>query len=164
MLSASEFILPARFIRAAQSASAWYFFAILKAFLKSKTKVRSAMRKFEPIFLRKSRPVLAGSGFSCWAYFSAWLAFFYHFPNFSPNKNPSSLNLMPFPPKPKNWKRFINKNWRIWRSWKNQSLSVLSRASCKTGFPLSSVSASLRRDGREWHGVSSLVYSMHRLV
>src|SRR3989338_1979846 len=30
----------------AQSASAWYFSAILKAFLKSKTKVRSAMRKF----------------------------------------------------------------------------------------------------------------------
>ena len=46
----------------AQSASAWYFSAILKAFLKSKTKVRSAMRKFEPIFLRKSRIL---SGFSC---------------------------------------------------------------------------------------------------
>jgi hypothetical protein len=46
----------------AQSALARYFSAILKAFLKSKTKVRSAMRKFEPIFLRKSRIF---SGFSC---------------------------------------------------------------------------------------------------
>ncbi len=33
-------------VASAQSASAWYFSAILKAFLKSKTKVRSAMRKF----------------------------------------------------------------------------------------------------------------------
>jgi hypothetical protein len=33
-------------IASAQSASAWYFSAILKAFLKSKNKVRSAMRKF----------------------------------------------------------------------------------------------------------------------
>ena len=48
-------------VASAQSASAWYFSAILKAFLKSKTKVRSAMRKFEPIFFRKSRPC---SGFS----------------------------------------------------------------------------------------------------
>jgi len=31
----------------AQSASAWYFPAILKAFLKSHASVRSAMRKFE---------------------------------------------------------------------------------------------------------------------
>ena len=42
--------------------SAWYFSAILKAFLKSHASVRSAMRKFEPIFLRKSRIL---SGFSC---------------------------------------------------------------------------------------------------
>ena len=33
-------------VASAQSASAWYFSAILKAFLKSKNKVRSAMRKF----------------------------------------------------------------------------------------------------------------------
>ena len=33
-------------VASAQSASAWYFSAFLKAFLKSKTKVRSAMRKF----------------------------------------------------------------------------------------------------------------------
>ena len=57
----------------AQSASAGYFSAILKAFLKSKTKVQSAMREFEPIFFRKSRIL---SGFSCSAYFSVWLASF----------------------------------------------------------------------------------------
>ena len=62
----------------AQSASAWYFSAILKAFLKSKTKVRSAMRKFlcestesrrggtEPIFFLSS----ASGRTKCWAYFS----------------------------------------------------------------------------------------------
>ena len=33
-------------VASALRASAWYFSAILKAFLKSKTKVRSAMRKF----------------------------------------------------------------------------------------------------------------------
>ena len=33
-------------VASAQSASAWYFSAILKAGMKSKTKVRSAMRKF----------------------------------------------------------------------------------------------------------------------
>ena len=61
-------------VTSAQSASAWYFSAILKAFLKSKTKVRSAMRKFlcestektkfsEPIFFLS----LSAKG---WAYFS----------------------------------------------------------------------------------------------
>ena len=49
-------------VASAQSASAWYFSAILKAFLKSHASVRSAMRKFEPIFFRKSR---IRSGFSC---------------------------------------------------------------------------------------------------
>jgi len=39
-------------------ASVWYFSAILKAFFKSKNKVRSTMRKFEPIFLRKSRKLI----------------------------------------------------------------------------------------------------------
>ncbi len=38
------------------------FSAILKVFLKSHASVRSAMRKLEPIFLRKSRIL---SGFSC---------------------------------------------------------------------------------------------------
>ena len=53
-------------------ADRWYFPAILKAFLKSHASVRSAMRNFEPIFLRKSRPPMADS---CSAYFSAWLTF-----------------------------------------------------------------------------------------
>ena len=47
--------------------------ATRQGFFKSKASVRSAMWKFEPIFLRKSRPC---SGFSCKAIFSAWLVAF----------------------------------------------------------------------------------------
>ncbi len=47
--------------------------ATRQGFFKSTASVRSAMWKFEPIFLRKSRPC---SGFSCKAIFSAWLVAF----------------------------------------------------------------------------------------
>src|SRR3989338_8110378 len=45
-----------------QPASAWYFPARIQAFLRGNESVRSAMRKFEPIFLKKSQIL---SGFSC---------------------------------------------------------------------------------------------------